>query len=258
MGRVPTQDQKAGLREVRIGPRGAGGRYVTAYDPAVALRVCERLAEGETLKAICTAPKEGEEGWEVGEDGEPKPWPFPARQTFHRWVVNHAELARAYAAARELSAHSMEEEAVDMARALVKEPGNAQKVRAYDVAMNQLRWSASKRNPRVFSERGAVSFVVPIQINTTLDLGEGGAATAKDYPDIYTVEATVVQEIEGDKVGEIEAGPLIEDKPWQKPEPAPPQPKRGAGRPKGAAGKSKFLRGLEDVKLVVGGKEAGR
>lgn len=163
----PVQDQRIGLPRTRV-----GGRFVTAYDNELALTICERIAEGQTLTAICR------------DDG------MPHRQTFHRWVVNYPELARAYAAAREISAHSMEEEALEIARTLATEGRDftSTKVRAYDTAIGQLRWSASRRNPKTYSERGAVQITVPIQINTSLDLGDGGMVGV-EHPDIYKLEA---------------------------------------------------------------------
>ena len=174
----PRQDREAGLSATRL-----GGRFVSKYDPTLALRICERVSEGETLASICAAGSG-----------------LPCRQTFYRWAVNFPELARAYATARELSGHSLEEEALDMARHIrdtrtLHEPAT---VRAYDVAMGQLRWSASKRNPRIYSERAAMTFTVPIQINTTIDLAGGGGGTP-DHPNVYEVEAKLVEPHEEDR-----------------------------------------------------------
>lgn len=166
---TPRQDRVLGLPREKI-----GGRFVTAYAPEVALQICEAVSEGKTLVKIC-APDSG----------------MPARQTFHRWVVQQPELARAYAAARELSGHALEEEALDAGREVRSNPGTSQNVRAFEVLMNQLRWSASKRNPRVYSERAAIVATVPIQINTTLDMGEAGTAGGTiEHPNIYSLELT--------------------------------------------------------------------
>lgn len=151
-------------------------RAVVKYSPELGLLICQRIAEGETLEAICQ-----EQG-------------MPVRTTFHRWVIAYPELGRAYAAARELSAYALEEEALEMGRRLTRDPGSAQKVRAYDIMMNQLRWSAARRNPRVFSEKGTVQVTVPIQINTSLDLNSLPQGGTDEFPDIFKIdlEATVV------------------------------------------------------------------
>lgn len=137
---------------------------------------------------------------------------MPNRTTFQRWVVQYPELARAYAAARELSAHAFEEEALDIARQLSTEGRDftATKIRAFDVAVGQLRWSASRRNPRTYSERGAVQITVPIQINTSLDLGDGGMV-ACDQPDIYKLDLAAVQgetHIPDDELMQLDTEPL--------------------------------------------------
>lgn len=170
VGDHPVQDQRAGLPTQRV-----GGRFVTAYDPEVAERIVERIAEGELLKDICAEPG------------------MPHRVTFHRWVVRTPELARAYNAAVSLSAHSLEEDALSLAREIKTRSAAATgtEVRAYEVAMAQFRWSAERRDPAKYANRQAVNVQVPIQINTTLDLG------AKALPsDIYTVTASVPTEVE--------------------------------------------------------------
>lgn len=173
----PTQDKKLKLPKVMV-----AGRLVTLYDPSIALKIIERIAEGELLKDICSP----------GTD-------MPARSTFYRWVVNNPPLAQAYNAARELSAQALEEDALGTA-AMLKDPKVNKKltgtqVRAYEVAMNQLRWSAQRRDPAKFAERTTQSTIVPIQINTTLNLGDKSTAgETSEVPNIYTLEAEVVQE----------------------------------------------------------------
>ena len=160
----PKQDRLAGLPEASV-----DGRRLTAYDPGMALQIVERLAEGDLLKDIC-AP----EGV------------FCTKSTFLRWVARVPELQTAYAAAKEISALSMEEEALGLARTLRMAPGTAQNVRAAEVAINQLRWSAARRDPKVYGDRGAGQTVVPIHISTTLNMGEG--STQAEIPDIYTID----------------------------------------------------------------------
>ena len=153
------------------------GRPPATYRPELALAICERIAGGETLSSICKL------------DG------MPSAVSFRRWALARKDLFEALAAARSLKADALFDEALDLARELVIAPGTAQKVRAYDVAMSQLRWSAGKLDPQRFSERSAVSFVVPIQILTTLDLGQEGAKS-RDESNIYEIKAEVVVPVE--------------------------------------------------------------
>ena len=69
--------------------------------------------------------------------------------------------------------------------------------------VGQLRWSAAKRNPQVFSERSNVNVTVPIQINTSLPMGgEGIGGGTTDFPNIYELKADVVREVDEPTVEE--------------------------------------------------------
>lgn len=163
------------------------------YDPVVALRVVERIAEGETLIAILKP-----------EDG------MPSREVFRKWMVNNPDLARAFLAAREISASAFEEQAIEAARAIKANPIDGTHVRATEVYINQMRWSAERRNPQQYGNRQEIKVKVPIQINTTLDLGQGAlSASTKEFPDIYSLSATMVKDEKEVPVGEQ---PLVEEK----------------------------------------------
>lgn len=167
------QDKKAGLPV-----RQENGRYVTPYDPDIALKIVELIADGQLLKEICK-PEKG----------------MPHRSTFHRWVIANPPLAKAYNAAIALSASTLEEDALAAAREIKADPGNGTKVRAFEVAMAQFRWSASRRDPAKFGERQVANIRVPIQINTTLDLGDSGAGGTLEHPNIYGLTAQVKAEV---------------------------------------------------------------
>ncbi len=147
-----------------------GGRRITKYSPDISLRICEAVATGKTLTEIC------------------KGTGMPNRVSFWRWMMLHKDVREAYNAARELSAQSMEDEALTMAREL-RAPNefSSVKVRSYDIAMSQLRWSASRRDPAKYGQRAEKTITVPIQINTTLDLG--GSTTSGQG--IYTISAKI-------------------------------------------------------------------
>lgn len=167
-----------------------GDRVVTAYNPAMALEMCERIADGETLRELC-APGNG----------------FVTYYTFRRWCLTQPELSAAYREARTLSAIRFEEESIDLAREIRNTPGTAQRVRAFDIAMNHLRWVAARRNPQLFSEKAAIKLTVPIQINTNLDLGGNtiDQNMGKDGKSTYTLEATVEEVVQ-----DVDAKPLLE------------------------------------------------
>lgn len=186
----PAQDREVSPERQRIIDPIHGDRVVTAYNAPMALAICERIAEGETLRNVC-APGGG----------------FVTYYTFRRWCLSQPELTRAYAEARTLSAIRFEEESIDMSREIRDDPGSAQRVRAFDVAMNHLRWVAARRNPQLFSEKVAIRLTVPIQINTNLDLGGSllDQTIGNNGDSSYTLEATVLEE-----VIDADAKPLLE------------------------------------------------
>ncbi len=159
------KDMPSGERRERF-----GSRSITKYSPELALKICEKVAEGATLLDIC------------------KGTGMPHRTSFWRWVMLYKDVAVSYQAARELSAQSLEEEALSMARTLTG-PNNftTVKVRAFDIAMQQLRWSATRRDPSKYGQKAKETITVPIQINTTLDLG----GDMRDGQGIYTITAMV-------------------------------------------------------------------
>lgn len=170
MADTPNQDRKLGLPRTKIGKK-----FVTEYQPDLALHIVEQIAEGKLLKDICTS-----------ENG------MPHVTTFLKWVARVPELAQAYSAAKEISALMFEEEAIDIARASFKSPGTAQKVTAANALINQLRWSAGRRDPKSYGDKAGAQITVPIQINTTLDMGSNSVQQV-DMPDIYTIEVEAVE-----------------------------------------------------------------
>ncbi len=149
------------------------GRPPSVFRPELVVEIVERIAEGETLSAICKG------------DGMPTPG------TFRKWALARKEVWEALQAARELKADSLFDEAMDLAREIRADPGTAQRVRAYDVSMSHLRWAAGKLNPQRYSDRSQIIFTVPIQINTSLDLGQGASGT--EDGSVYDLTAKVVE-----------------------------------------------------------------
>lgn len=153
------------------------------YEPGLALTICELVASGKTVVEISET------------DG------MPSRTTIYRWLSVYPKFFDAFERAKEISAQSFEEEALTMARELRgANDFTGTKVQAYNVAMQQLRWSASRRDKARYGQQVQASTSVPITINTTLNLGQEGMGAATDIQQsVYTVTATVgPAEVEGD------------------------------------------------------------
>lgn len=105
----------------------------TSYNEAVAHDICERIADGESLRSIC----EGDE--------------YPDRRTVNRWLADpeRAEFRRQYALAREASADADDDDIRDIARRVEKGELDPQAAR---VAIDAKKWSAGKRKPKVYGD----------------------------------------------------------------------------------------------------------
>lgn len=193
--------------------------YLTKEKLKKVVEVLEQIAGGKTLRQL---HNEGVVDY----------------RAFYKIVVEFPEVAKAFAVAREMSGYSMEDMALDEAQKLAgQNDWNGTKVKAVATAMEQWRWSAARRNAKEFGSNSTQSLVVPIQINTSLDIGQPGAKTAALQDNVYEFAA----QVKADAV-DVEAEPVYT--PPDEPVPGaakfgitdPPKsalPKKPAGRPPG-------------------------
>lgn len=139
----------------------------STYTPEVADAICERLAEGESLRAICR------------DDA------MPAMSSVFKWLTLHPEFAEQYTHAREEQAETLADEIVEIAdeqatmvradkHASRDDDGEGNTEVVFDataVARNRLRvdarkWVAAKLKPKKYGEKidlnhaGSVSYTV--------------------------------------------------------------------------------------------------
>lgn len=69
----------------------------STYTDDIANRICERLAEGESLRSICTSEE------------------FPAKSTIFKWLGENKEFSDQYARAREAQAETFYDELLSIA-----------------------------------------------------------------------------------------------------------------------------------------------
>ncbi|SCB16478.1 hypothetical protein [Rhizobium hainanense] len=131
------------------------------FTPVVADAICERLADGESLKSICTS------------DG------MPHRATVFRWLGAHADFRDSYARAREAQADALFDEILDIAntpitgeKTKVDKNGNVIEMTKADMIdhrrlqIDARKWIAAKLRPKVYGDKldvdvtGALDFVV--------------------------------------------------------------------------------------------------
>lgn len=131
------------------------------FTSEIADAICERLADGESLKSICSA------------DG------MPHRATVFRWLGAHAEFRDSYARAREAQADALFDEILDIAntpitgeKTKVDKDGNVIEMTKADMIehrrlqIDARKWIAAKLRPKVYGDKldvdvtGALDFVV--------------------------------------------------------------------------------------------------
>lgn len=111
-------------------PKGPG--RPSAYSDELADTICERMANGESLRNICR------------DDG------FPDRNTVLRWLAKqeHAEFAAKYARAREAQADYLAEDMQDVADGAKPEDVQVARLRVLT-----MQWRASKLAPKRYGDK---------------------------------------------------------------------------------------------------------
>ena len=120
----------------------------STYDPEVAETILSRMADGETLRAICRDPG------------------MPPRRTVQGWAIDDVDgFSRRYTRARELQAHAMADELVEisddgsndwMDRNDPANPGfdlNGEHIQRSRVRVDTRKWLLAKVLPKEFGDR---------------------------------------------------------------------------------------------------------
>jgi len=106
----------------------------TTYDPDVAAEILDRLAAGETLRAICR-----DEG-------------MPPRTTIYQWITdNRDNFSDRYMKAREAGALEMADAMMEIAAV---GSGDVQRDRLH---VDTLKWALAKAVPKLFGDKTMVS-----------------------------------------------------------------------------------------------------
>lgn len=111
------------------------------FSSEAADEICERLARGESLRAICS---DEESGW------------LPSERTVHRWLNANEEFRQQYVRAREVQADTLVDEIIDIADGKIAVTLGKEEVLS-DPTRDRLRmdarkWVASKLAPKKYGE----------------------------------------------------------------------------------------------------------
>jgi hypothetical protein len=122
------------------------------YSPEIAKEICDRLAAGESLRAICD---------DAG---------TPARSTVLKWLTEHAEFSDQYAIARDAGLDVMADHVIEISD---QEPGTLDnggtdtgRVAANRLRMDARRWYLSKLAPKRYGDRLNVEHSGAVAIST--------------------------------------------------------------------------------------------
>jgi hypothetical protein len=127
------------------------------YGDALALAICERLADGESLKAIC-------------EDEN-----MPARTTVYKWIVEDTDgFADKYARAREAQQDTAVDDLADVAQATLEGKRDPQAARVY---ADIIKWRAAQLHPKKYGNKTTVENTGPdggplVQHNVNMTVDE--------------------------------------------------------------------------------------
>lgn len=119
----------------------------STYTPELAAKVCEAIRDGWTLSQI-----EAAEG-------------YPTWTAIKKWLDTIPSFHGQYARAYELSAFVLENEALDAVRA-AKDSDSASAARAL---LDGIKWSAGKRNPKVYGEKVQHDVSGEVDVRVTVD-----------------------------------------------------------------------------------------
>lgn len=120
----------------------------SVYNPETALEILDRIADGESLRAICRSDH------------------MPARSTINQWVIDDVEgFSVRYARAREMQAHALAEDTLEisddgsndwMLRNDPNNPGydiNGEHLQRSRLRVDTRKWIAARILPKVYSDK---------------------------------------------------------------------------------------------------------
>lgn len=125
-------------------PKQSRSGRPSTYSKALAATICERLSDGESLRAICRNPD------------------MPSRDSVFRWLRVHPEFSDQYARARELQADALADEilaiADDGSRDYVIDEDGIKRVDHEHIQRSRLRvdarkWYAAKLAPKKYGDK---------------------------------------------------------------------------------------------------------
>lgn len=127
----------------------------TEFDQAIADAICEKIADGQSLRSICAS-----------ED-------MPAKSTVFKWLIQQTEFADQYTRAREAQADALFDEIQDIADDgsndyITKtnadgseyEAVNSEHIQRSRLRVDARKWMASKLQPKKYGDKQEIELTV--------------------------------------------------------------------------------------------------
>lgn len=108
----------------------------SSYTPEIGDDICERLANGESLRRICLTPN------------------YPRCATVFRWLASNEQFREQYVRAREAQADTLADEIIDIADGKRTEyEGGEKDVNRDRLSVDARKWVAAKLKPKVYGDK---------------------------------------------------------------------------------------------------------
>ena len=117
----------------------------TTYSQETADKICELIARGMSLRAICASAD------------------MPAGGTVHRWLAEHQDFQDQHARAREEQADGVADEFIDMADSVAPETGEVAKAK---LQIDARKWKAAKLAPKKYGEKLELDADMRVKVET--------------------------------------------------------------------------------------------
>src|SRR5690606_15983106 len=118
----------------------------SSYRPYIADEICDRIAQGESLKSICS-----DKG-------------MPSHTAVFSWLAKHPDFADKYARARERQADVLAEEII----AIADDYSPDKDVNRDRLRIDARKWYAGKLRPKVYGDRQQIDANVDASLNVQI------------------------------------------------------------------------------------------
>ena len=144
-----------------IGKKSARGRRA-AYSERIALAVCDRVMDGESLRAVCEDPA------------------MPCRRTVYKWLVDHPGFFERYSRAREIRADDLFDAMDAIERAVLAGELNPNSAR---VALDSRKWRLARMSSRYADNKPTMEIEGDIRNIKTYAVREASPEAWDDLPE---------------------------------------------------------------------------